>query len=219
MNKKIIIIYISLTCSLLAHDIWIDNSFAINYGHIDKESSHGDEKVIEKESILKVSCSKDAKISESKNKEVKSGCDAIFVELKKAYYTKTPYGIKKQSKDKTKMPIKSFQSIESVKRIYDDDAEELFKSGLELTLRNRLSEINVDDKARLLVSFNGKPQAGVSLAYGDRVIGKSDESGHINIRIRKTGLQNIKASYTLKGDGIKCDEIIYSTTLNIEVLK
>jgi nickel transport protein len=218
MIKKIMI-YITLTCSLLAHDIWIDDSFAINYGHIDKESSHGDEKVIAKESILRVSCSRDAKISESKNKELKSGCDAIFVELKKAYYTKTPYGTKKQSKDKTKMPMSSFQSIESVKRIYSDDAKELFKSGLELTLRNRLSEINVDDKARLLVTFDDKAKAGVSVAYGDRVIGVSDENGHINIRIRKSGLQNIKASYTLKGDGIKCDEIIYSTTLNIEVLK
>ena len=37
MIKKIMI-YITLTCSLLAHDIWIDNSFAINYGQIDKES-------------------------------------------------------------------------------------------------------------------------------------------------------------------------------------
>ncbi|WP_415397196.1 hypothetical protein [Sulfurimonas sp. CS5] len=218
MIKKIMI-YIMLTCSLLAHDIWIDDSFAINYGHMDKESSHGDEKVIDKESILRVSCSKDSKISEIKNKELKSGCDAVFVELKEAYYTKTPYGTKKQSKDKTKMPIKSFQSIESVKRIYSDDAKELFKNGLELTLRNGLSEINVGDKARLLVSFNAKAQAGVSVAYDDRVIGASDENGYINIRIRKSGLQNIKASYTLKGDGIKCDEIIYSTTLNIEVLK
>jgi nickel transport protein len=218
MIKKIII-SLTLTCSLFAHDVWIDNSPAVYYGHMDKKSSHGDETVIIKEKILKASCSKNSNISEIKNKKVISTCDAIFVELKKAYYTKTPYGTKNQSKDKTKMAIKSFQSIESVKRVYNDSGVELFKSGLELSLRNNLSDINVDDKARLLVSFNGRPQAGVSVAYGDKVIGGSDEKGHINIRIRKSGLQNIKASYTLKGDGIKCDEIIYSTTLNIEILK
>ncbi|NOR57169.1 MAG: hypothetical protein GQ474_01430 [Sulfurimonas sp.] len=218
MIKKIII-FITLTYSLFAHDVWIDNSPAVYYGHMDKKSSHGNETVIAKEKILKTSCSKNTNISEIENKKVISTCDAVFVELKKAYYTKTPYGTKKQSKDKTKMPIKSFQSIESVKRVYNDSGVELFKSGLELTLRNKLSEIYVDDKARLLVSFHGEAQAGVSVAYGDKVIGVSNEDGYINIRIRKPGIQNLKASYTLKGDGVKCDEIIYSTTLNIEVLR
>ena len=184
---------------------------------MDKKSSHGDERVVAKSEIFKTSCSKNSNISEIK--KVKSGCDALFVELKKLYFTKTPYGTIKQSKDEAKMPISSFQSIESVKRVYNDSGVELFKSGLELTLRNKLSEIYTGDKARLLVSFQAKPQKGVRVAYEDKVIGVSDENGHINIRIRKLGFQNIKASYTLKGDGVKCDEIIHSTTLNIEVLK
>ena len=116
---------------------------------MDKKSSHGDETVIEKEKILKASCSKNSNVSEIINKKIKSGCDALFVELKKVYYTKTPYGTLKQAKDEAKMPISSFQSIESVKRVYNDSGVELFKSGLELTLRNKLSEINVDDKAYL----------------------------------------------------------------------
>ncbi|OHE10801.1 MAG: hypothetical protein A2513_00460 [Sulfurimonas sp. RIFOXYD12_FULL_33_39] len=218
MIKKIIIIQ-ALAYSLFAHDIWIDDSFIVHYGHINKSNSHGEEKEIKQEDILEVFCLRDSNIFEMKNKNDKSGCDALFVELNKAYYTKTPYGTLKQAKDEVKMSIKSFQSIESVKRVYNDNATELFKSGLELTLTNKLSEISVDDKARLLVSFNAKAQAGVVVAYDENVIGVSDENGHINVRIRKTGLQNIKASYTLKGDGVKCDEVIYTTTLNIKVLK
>lgn len=209
----------SFAYSLFAHDIWIDNSFVINYGHMDKKSSHGDERAVKEDELLKTVCLKNSVIFEIEDKKLKSGCDALFVKLKRVYYTKTPYGTLKQSKDETKMPISSFQSIESVKRVYSDSGVELFKSGLELTLRNKPSEIYVDDKARLLVSFHGEAQAGVSVAYGDKVVGVSDEDGHVNIRIRKPGIQNLKASYTLKGDGVKCDEIIYSTTLNIEVLR
>lgn len=218
MIKKLTIL-LTLTYSLFAHDIWIDNSLIVNYGHMDKTTSHGQEKEIQQEDILKVLCSEESNIFELENKKLKNGCDALYVQLNKAYYTKTPYGTLKQSKDRVKMPIKSFQSVESVKRIYNDNGVTLFKSGLELTLRNRLSEINIDDKARLLVNFNGVAQAGVSMANGDRVIGISDENGHVNLRIKKPGLQNLKASYTVKSDGIKCDEIVYSTTLNIEVLK
>ena len=208
-----------LTYSLFAHDVWINNSPIVYYGHMDKTSSHGEEKEIKQEDILKIFCAKNSNIFELENKKLKNGCDALYVQLNKAYHTKTPYGTLKQSKDRVKMPIKSFQSVESVKRIYNDNGVELFKSGLELTLRNKLSEINVDDKARLLVSFNGTAQANVRIANGDKVIGASDENGHVNIRIRKAGLQNIKASYSIAGDGVKCDEVIYSTTLNIEVLK
>lgn len=216
MIKKIIIIQ-ALTFSLFAHDMWIDNSFEVYYGHMDKKDSHGDEKIVAQEDILKTSCSMDSNIRSIE--KPKNGCDAILVKLNKVYYTKTPYGTFKQSKDEVKMPINSFLSVESVKRVYNDNGVMPFESGLELVLTNKLSDIRVGDKARLQVSFNAKPQAGVAVAYGNRVIGASDENGYVNIRIREAGLQNIKASYTLEGDGVKCDEIIYSTTLNIEVLK
>ncbi|WP_297440368.1 hypothetical protein [Sulfurimonas sp.] len=218
MIKKTTIL-ITLAYSLMAHDMWIDNSSTLLYGHIDKKSSHGDEREIKKDEISKVSCLKEGRIFDVSNKIIQNGCDALFVSLKKVYYTKTPYGTLKESKDKVKMPIKSFQSIESIKRIYNDKGDKLFKNGLELTLLNKPSEIEEGDKARLLVCFNAKPQKGVTVAYGDRVIGVSDEEGHVNVRIRALGLQNIKASYTLKGDGVKCDKIIHSTTLNIEIKK
>ncbi|MDQ7068454.1 MAG: hypothetical protein Q9M40_11035 [Sulfurimonas sp.] len=210
-------ILLTLTYSLFAHDMWIDDSFRLFYGHIDKKSSHGDEKEITKDGMLQNSCLKDGKIFEVTNEMQKNECDALFVLLPKAYYTKTPYGTLSKPKDSVKMPLKSFQSVESIKRVYSDKGDKLFKNGLELTLINKLSEIEKGDKARLFVSFNGKPQKGVTLAYGDRVVGASDEEGHINVRIRELGLQNIKASFTLKGDGVKCDEIIHSTTLNIEI--
>lgn len=217
MIKKIIIQV--LASSLFAHDLWIDDALTLHYGHIQMKNSHGDEKEIKKEDISKVFCSVDTKIFDLESKELQDKCDTLFIVLNEAYYTKTPYGTKKQSKDKTKMALSSFKSIESVKRINNDKAEQIFNKGLELSLINKLSEIKTGDKARLLVTYDGKAKAEVSVAYGDKVKGASDENGHINIRIQEAGLQNIKASLTLQGDGIKSDQIIHSTTLNIKVLK
>lgn len=210
---------LTLTASLFAHDMWIDNSHQLYYGHMEKKNSHGDERIVQQDEIARTFCVQGTTHFETKEKKLQSDCDALFVELEQNYYTKTPYGTKKQPKDETAMAIKSFQSVESVKRIYNNNGVTLTNSGLELTLRNDPMSIEAGDKARVSVSFNGKPKAGVTVANGDRVIGASDEEGHINVRVREPGLQNIKASYKIKSDGVKCDEIIHSTTLNFEVLK
>ncbi len=218
MIKKMIITQ-ALICSLFAHDMWVDDALVLHYGHMQMNHSHGDEKEMKKEDIDKVFCSSESKVLEVESKELKANCDTLFIVLNEVYYTKTPYGTKKQSKDKTKMAISSFKSIESIKRINNDNSEQIFNKGLELSLTNELSDIKVGDKARLLVTYDGKAKAGVSVAYANKVKGVSDKDGKINIRIKKAGLQNIKASLTFKGDGIKSDEIIHSSTLNIKVLK
>ncbi|MDD2449224.1 MAG: DUF4198 domain-containing protein [Sulfurimonas sp.] len=218
MIKKIIITQV-LILSLFAHDMWIDDAQVLHCGHMHMKDSHGEEKEIKKEDINKVFCSANSDIFEVQSKELSAKCDTLFVILNEAYYTKTPYGTKKQSKDETKMAISSFKSIESVKRINSDDSGQIFNKGLELSLTNKLSNIKVGDKARLLVTYDGKAIPSVSVAYSDKVRGVSDKDGRINIRIQEAGLQNIKASLTLKDDGIKSDEIIHSSTLNIKVLK
>jgi len=213
------IIIQALIYSLFAHDMWVDDGLVLHYGHIQMKNSHGEEKEIKNEDIAKVFCSSESNVFEVETKELKANCDTLFIVLNEGYYTKTPYGTKKQSKDKTKMAISSFKSIESVKRINNDNSQQVFNKGLELSLTNKLSNIKVGDKARLLVTYDGVAKAGVSVAYANKVKGLSDKDGKINIRIQKAGLQNIKASLTLKGDGIKSDEIIHSSTLNIKVLK
>ncbi|EQB39109.1 hypothetical protein M947_08080 [Sulfurimonas hongkongensis] len=35
--------------------------------------------------------------------------------------------------------------------------------------------------------------------------------------MKEAGFEKITASYSQKGDGIKCDEIIHTTTLSIEI--
>lgn len=168
MIKKMIITQ-ALICSLFAHDMWVDDALVLHYGHMQMNHSHGDEKEMKKEDIDKVFCSSESKVLEVESKELKANCDTLFIVLNEVYYTKTPYGTKKQSKDKTKMAISSFKSIESIKRINNDNSEQIFNKGLELSLTNELSDIKVGDKARLLVTYDGKAKAGVSVAYANKL--------------------------------------------------
>ena len=142
--------------------------------------------------------------------------DALLVTLRGVYYTKTPYGTQKVPKNEAKMVLKSWQSFESVKRINSDEGMAPLGVGLELSLTGALSTLHVGDKLRLLVTVDGQPKADVAVAYGERVIGASDAEGHINVKIREPGLQHVRASYTVAGDGTLCDSIVHATELNLE---
>ncbi len=217
--KKIIIILICLGYKLSAHTLWIDDAFKVHQGHMHQESLQDSKHRMEEKELELFLCLKDASISKNDNSAIaKLGCSAVFITLKPTYYTKTPYGTNKTPKDRAEAPIESWLSVESVKRLYSDE-KKIFNKGLELALRNNLSEIEIGDKARLTVYFNGKILEGAVVANGHKTIGISNIDGHINVKIREEGLQNIKASYSLKGDGVKCDKIIHTSTLNFKVKK
>lgn len=209
--KKALLSICIFPLSLLAHNIWLDDAQNVIYGHIkaSHEDSHAKNRVIPKDELQSFTCQK---LSEDAK-----GCDSIFVELRPSYYTKTPYGTKNSPKNETPMAIKSHKSHESLKRIYTQNGLAPHNKGLEITLQNTLEKLHVGDKLRIIVLENGKAKQGVTVAYDERSIGISDEDGHVNVKIRHAGLQNIQASYSAPGDSITCDEIIFATTLNFEV--
>lgn len=218
MNKKILII-IALCSSLISEEIWVDDIAALYYGQKMMQEASIKEKKVSQDEILKLSCLRSGEIFELKDRSLKESCDAIFVELKSVYYTKTLFGTRKISKDRAKMPLNSFLSIESIKKIYRSDAVKLFNTPFELSPRAALKNIKVGDRVRLMVTSFGRAKAGANITYNNRIVAKSDRDGYASVEMRESGLQRVTASYTQKGDGIRCDEIIHSTTLNIEVSK
>lgn len=218
MNKNILII-LALCHTLIASEIWIDDIAALYYGQKIMQETSIKAKKIKQDEISKISCLKGDEIFELVDKNLRDDCDAVFVELKRVYYTKTPFGTKKVSKDRTKMPLSSFLSVASIKMIYKNDATKLFKAPFELSLRTPLAKIKVGDRIRLIVTSFGIPKAGVSITYNKKIVTKSDKDGFVSVEMKQEGFQKIRASYSQKGDGIKSDEIIHSTTLNLEVLK
>lgn len=218
--KKTLILLTGLSYGLYAHTLWIDDQFSMHEGHMQQEHLTETKDKIKKSKIKNLFC-----LHHNMSKKVSYAalptleCDAIFIQLHPSYYTKTPYGTKNISKEKAKMPIESWLSIESVKRVYSNAAKKPIGKGLEIVFRNEPSKIGVGDKARVRIYFNGTPLAKARIANGHKTIGLSDTNGDVNVKIRNKGLQNIKASYSQPSDGVKCDKIIHSTTVNFEVKK
>ena len=220
--KKVLLFLLPLIVS--AHDTWIEKTpqgYQLNYGHLHLTKEHGGQKIMpyDPETIQSIICQKDGRIERIENPKryplvVTRTCDELFITMDHGYFTKTPYGTKHLPKNAVRMPIKSWYSVESVKRI-EKNSKDSIGHGLEIVLLN--DPTAVGDKARLLVLFDGKPIKGVVVAYGDRPRGESGADGRVNIRIKKRGLQNIKATLREPCSDNRCDEIVYTTSLNIEV--
>ena len=223
MKKVILIIIVSVR--LFAHDMWIDREnglYTLHYGHLHLTKEHQGKKSIpyDPKKIKKVLCLKNQKVEElvfaiKYPLEIKQSCDQLFVLMQNGYYTKTPYGTKNLPKKDVKLSLKSWKSIESIKRL-DTLDNHLLGDGLEFVLLNHPSQEG--DKIRLQLFYRKKPLKGALVAYDGKVRGMSDDAGKINLRIKHGGLQNIQA--TMKqpcDDKDLCDEKIYTTTLNFEV--
>ena len=211
--------------SLLSHDLWIekhDDSFVLQYGHLCLTQEHQGSKIIpyEPKNIQEIICKQDTNISSLKIKRVypltiDKKCTSLYIQLDNGYFTKTPYGTKNLPKKSVKMPLKSWRSYESVKRI-EKGGDTLISNSLEILLLNNPKEVG--DKARLQLFYQHKPIKGIAVAYNGKVRGISDKNGKINIRIKHKGIQNIQA--TLKEPSAHkdlCDETLFTTTLNFEI--
>ncbi len=220
--KKSLIFFFPLI--LFGHDIWIEKKgqeYRLEYGHLYLTPEHGGKKSIEydPEKIEEIVCKSGEEVKEIEAPRtypvvIDSRCDEIFVFMDNGYFTKTPYGTKNLPKNEVRMALESWKSIESVKRIEKNSKEPIGK-GLEIVLLNDVKKVG--DKARLLLLFDGRPVEGAVVAYGDNPRGMSGSDGRVNIKIRREGLQNIKATMRKGCDDDRCDEIVYTTTLNIEV--
>ena len=73
------------------------------------------------------------------------------------------------------------------------------------------------DKLRLTAWFQGKPAAGVTVAYFGKPRGISDGEGRINIRLQNPGFQLIQASLELPLNDGKADKAVHVSSLQFEI--
>lgn len=117
------------------------------------------------------------------------------------------------------MPIKSWLSYESVKRIDGWDAKlaRPLTQGLEITPLDDPLRLHEGEKVRLVVTFEGRPIEGAAVAYDGKPRGATGADGRINIRIRHAGFQIIQASLTLPSAAPEADEVVHTANLNFEL--
>jgi nickel transport protein len=212
-----------------AHDLWLakeGSTCTLCYGHM--ESKTGEQETIkyDPQNILKVQAFdlKGNEVQVTANKEYPFTISevhgsVVYALTSSGYWTKTPHGTKNVPKNKTDMPVSSWLSYESVKRIdqWADAFSLPLTEDLEITPLENPIKLKKGKKIHLLVTFKGEPIEGVVVSYFDRPRGTSNSDGKINIRLKNSGLQLISASYKQKIQSEKADEIVYTTFLNFEV--
>jgi nickel transport protein len=210
------------------HDLWLERTeggYILRYGHLGSGCPSVERTDYLYAEVECVQCfdtsgaGTEAEIARKDPVRIEGNFPVVSVLIYPEYWSETPFGFKNLPKDKAGSSIRSWLSIESVKRIdsWRDWISSPLTDSLDIVpLKNPL-ETASGGKIRLLVTFGGSPAAGATVAYGDEPRGVTDSRGRINIRLRHGGLQLIKASLRQPGDGIKSDEVVYTAALVFEI--
>ena len=212
-----------------AHDLWIERSgpqHSLAYGH--ERSAHEGAKRLDyaPDIVKQADCVSDTGTAVKAERRfdrhpatLSGDCAASLFQVSTGYWSKTPYGTKNLAKDAAGMVIDSWLSSESVKRIdrWGEGLARPLGSGLELVPLGNPLALRPGDKLRVLASLDGKPVAGVTVAYFGKPRGVSDGSGVVNVRLQQAGLQLIQASLDSPLKDGKADRWVRAATLQFEL--
>ncbi|MCX7760379.1 MAG: DUF4198 domain-containing protein [Hydrogenothermaceae bacterium] len=223
--KKLVLALLLLFNISFSHELWIEeseNGYTLLYGHLNPQV--GEDKFVKysPENVLDVKCfdhqrkEKNVKVEKVYPFKIVGKCDLLYILFSTGYWTKTPYGFKNLPKNKVNMPIESWQSFESIKKL-SSFIDTPLTDNLEISPLQNPFNIHVGEKLTVLVTYGKKPLKDVIVAYDGKPIGTTDDEGKINIRIKHPYQQYISTSYKIKSDGVKADSIIYTSILNFEV--
>jgi nickel transport protein len=207
-----------------AHELWLareGGAVVLRYGHTGAVHEGAGQLEYAVESVLRVDCFTESGVAvepvvlKDYPVRIQSDCAVICVLTSSGYWSQTPFGTENLPKDEATAPQRSWRSLESVKRI-DNWSAALAKpltQDLELVVTENPLVLEKGDKVRLRVTLRGVPLVAATVSYDGKERGVTDRQGHINIRLRRTGMQFIQAGFTETGDGVKCDEVIHTATL------
>jgi nickel transport protein len=214
--------------SVHAHDLWIEKEsggYSLYQGH--RYSSHGGTEVVpyEASAVKRVLCEVGTGESTTLTPgntypaKFKGKCAVLFATFSSGYWTKTAWETKNVPKNGISGVIKSWYSEESLKYIEQWSNPDPFGEGFEITpMRNPLALI-AGDKLTVLVTDNGKPLAGVPVAYAGDTRGATGTDGKVSIRLRQPGVQLIEASMEIPLTDGKADTAIRTTILQFVLAK
>jgi nickel transport protein len=205
-----------------AHDLWIEKetgSYSLYQGH--RYSSHGGTEVVpyEATSVKRVLCGdgadKPIALMLGKTYPVKfaGDCAVLLASFSSGYWTKTAWETKNVPKNGISGVVKSWYSEESLKYIERWSNPNPMGVGLEITPKSNPLTLLVGDKLTVLVTDNGKPVAGVPVAYAGDTRGATGTDGKVSIRLRQQGVQLIEASMETPLTDGKADTSIRTASL------
>lgn len=221
------LLLILLANPVLSHDLWIDHSggaYVLSNGH--KHSSHGGDQIIpySADFVRQAQCfDQQGKIkTESPGGSpfrLVADCAALIVTASSGYWSKTTTGTKNLPKDEAKQVVKSWLSLESVKRIdaWSPVLAKPLTQELEIVPLDDPRRLATGDKLHLRVTLAGRPLSGATVTYDGEPRGATDAEGNINIRLRRGGYQLIGTSVARPLASAKADEEVRAASLVFEL--
>jgi len=211
-----------------AHDLWFaaeGKDYLLLQGH--RHSGHGGADTIDYDGhrVSRSLCldatgqARPASVTTGAPVRFAGPCAVLQADYVSGYWTKTAWETKNVPKTGIAGVLRSWHSAESVKRLeqWIPAAGKPLGQGLEITPLRDPFQLKPGDKLSVLVSVDGKPQAGLPVAYGDDTRGVSGPDGQIAIRLRHDGTQLITTTQeTALADG-KADIALRSATLQFEI--
>jgi nickel transport protein len=144
MQALLIAVLVSMAAHAHAHDLWLEKEgggFSLYYGH--KYSAHQGAEFVEyrpewvREALCFDGAAEEAAFESHSAYpyRMRGDCAAAYVLISSGYWTKTPYGTENLPRSEARMPLRSWLSYESVKRIdrWNDALAKPLAKGLEIT--------------------------------------------------------------------------------------
>jgi nickel transport protein len=189
-----------------AHDLWLEadgSDYLLLQGHRHAAHAGGDLVAYPAGFVQRTRCgdaqgrTRELTFDPAYPVRLPGDCAALLVQASSGPWTKTVHGTRPQAPAGLEGVLTSWQALEGVKLLatWSPALRQPLAASLELSPQHDPFSLQPGDKLRLLVSYRGQPQAGVTVAYDGRPRGVTGDDGRINLRIRHPGLQLVSASF------------------------
>ena len=207
-----------------AHDLWLESDgadYLLYQGHRDSDHAGADQVPYVADFVRAAQCvataggTHAAAITAGYPTRLAGPCAALAVEASSGVWSQTIHGTHHGAPAGLTGVVKSWRSEEGIKllTVWIPAVAWPLGDGLEVTpLRNPFT-VRPGDKMRLVVTYHGRPKAGVSVAYDEATRGVTGADGRINVRIRHAGPQLINASFEEPLSDGPVQSVVHEATL------
>lgn len=217
-----------LTAPAAAHELWLErdgDALLLQQGH--RSGAHAGEArvpyaagfVREAACVDEAGARRPLPVAAATPARLPGDCPALVLQASSGYWTKTAWETKNVAKTGIAGVLRSWRADETVTHLarWSPAFAGPPAGGLAVVPLEDPFRLAVGDKLRVRVSVDGRPRAGVPVAYDGATRGASGDDGVVVLRLRRGGLQMISASLeTPLADG-RADLRIETATLNFEL--
>jgi nickel transport protein len=222
-----------LVCALsaadaAAHDLWLEPAeagFVLLYGH--RTAAHDGEALIDYDPAIvrAVECfdlagaRRHVEATRERPVRILGDCAAVHVLTSSGFWTRTTEGLRNRPADELSGVLRSWESIESVKRLeaWSAALAKPLTAAMEITPLHDPFAVAPGGKLRLLVTLDGAPRPGAAVAYDGETRGVTDAAGRVNLRVRAGGTQFITASFEAPRTDRRAERTLHATTLLLQL--